>query len=75
MTVLPVVLTRATKQTFHWLRGIAFDDMARQASGWVPDELRIEPEVSRKPPIKLDFAVPRKHRLAWIRRTMQHLPH
>ena len=75
MTVLPFVLIRVAKFTHHWLREIAYEDMARQASGWIPDELRIERKSSCRTPIKLDFAIPRKHRLSWIRRTLQHLPH
>jgi hypothetical protein len=75
MTVLPSILTSAVKHIHHWLREIAYDDMARQASGWVPDEARIEKTVYEKPPIKLDFAVPKNHRIGWIQRTIHHLPH
>jgi hypothetical protein len=49
--------------------------MARQASGWTPENARIEKAVSNKQPIKLDFEIPKKHRLAWIQRTIHHLPH
>jgi hypothetical protein len=75
MTVLPLLVTKAVKQIHHWLREIAYDDMARQASGWTPENARIEKTVSNKQPIKLDFDVPKKHRLAWIQRTIHHLPH
>jgi len=75
MTALPIILTRTAKHAYLWLRETAYEDMARQAAGWVPDDARIELKACQKPPIKLDFAVPRKHRLDWIRRTLQHLPH
>lgn len=75
MTVLPLVLTTAVKHLHHWLRKIAYEDMARQASGWVQGEYRIEKPANPQKPIKLDFGIPKKHRLAWIRRTIHHLPH
>lgn len=75
MTVLPLIVTKAAKQIHHWLREIAYDDMARQASGWVQNGHRIEKDSVNRQPIKLDFDVPRKHRLAWIQRTIHHLPH
>lgn len=75
MTILPLLVSKATKALFQSLRETAYDDMARQASDWIPEELRVESTLRKSQPIKLDFAVPKKHRLAWIRRTMQHLPH
>lgn len=75
MTVLPFILARTVKHVHHWLREIAYDDMARQASGWIPDEARVERTIHNAQPIKLDFEIPRKHRLAWIHRTIHHLPH
>ena len=75
MTILPLLITRAAKHVHHCLREITYDDMARQASGWIPEEARIEKSLRNSQPIKLDFAVPKKHRLAWIGRTMKHLPH
>ena len=74
MTVLPSILTSTVKYIHHWLREIAYDDMARQASGWVPDEVRIEKTVYENQPIKLDFSVPKNHRIGWIQRTIHHLP-
>ena len=75
MTVLPLLATNAVKALFHSLRETAYNDMSRKASDWIPEEARIESTVRESQPIKLDFAVPKKSRLAWIRRTMQHLPH
>jgi hypothetical protein len=75
MTVLPLIITKATKSFFRITREIAYEDMARQASDWIPEEARIEATVRDNQPIKLDFSVPKKNRLAWIRRTIQHLPH
>lgn len=75
MTILPLLVSKAAKALFHRLRETAYNDMARQASDWIPEELRVESTLRKDPPIRLDFAVPKKHRLAWIRRTMQHLPH
>jgi len=49
--------------------------MAHQASDWIPEEARTESTVRENQPIKLDFAVPKKSRLSWIRRTIQNLPH
>ena len=75
MTVLPVFLTKATEQLYYLLREISYDDMARQASGWVPDEARTEKKVRNEQPIKLDFDIPKKHRLNWMHRSIHHLPH
>ena len=75
MTVLPLFLTTAATHMHHWLRKVAYDDMDRQASGWVQDEHRIAKNVVNQKPIKLDFGVPKRNRLAWIRRTIHHLPH
>ncbi|PLX72806.1 MAG: hypothetical protein C0614_13580 [Desulfuromonas sp.] len=68
-------MTSAAKQVYHWLHEAAHDDMARQASGWVSDENRLEKRIKNEQPIKLDFAVPKKHRLNWIQRATHHLPH
>jgi hypothetical protein len=75
MTILPLLMTNAAKALFQSLRETTYDDMAHQASDWIPEEARIETTVRESQPIKLDFAVPKKNRLAWIRRTIQHLPH
>ena len=75
MTILPLLMTKTAKALFQSLRETAYDDMAHQASDWIPEEARIETTVRESQPIKLDFAVPKKNRLAWIRRTIQHLPH
>jgi hypothetical protein len=75
MTVLIAILTEVAKHLRRWLRAVAYDDMARQASGWVPDEARIEKQAHNKQPIKLDFEIPKQHRLNWSHRTIQQLPH
>ena len=75
MTVFPAILIEAAKHLHHWLRAIAYDDMARQASGWVPDEARVAKQFQKEQPIKLDFDIPKKHRLNWSHRTIQQLPH
>ena len=75
MSILPILIAKATKHLIHTIREIAYDDMSRQASGWIPEEARIESTVIKDQPIKLDFKIPRKNRLSWIRRTMHHLPH
>lgn len=75
MTILPLIITRAVQRAHHCLREIAYDDMAHQASDWIPEQVRIEKTVRNSQPIKLDFEVPKKHRLAWIQRTIHHLPH
>ena len=75
MTIRPLLMTNAAKALFQSLRETTYDDMAHQASDWIPEEARIETTVRESQPIKLDFAVPKKNRLAWIRRTIQHLPH
>jgi len=75
MTILPLIIVLAVKRVHHCLREIAYEDMARQASDWIPEQARIEKPVRNNQPIKLDFAVPKKHRLAWMSRTLKHLPH
>lgn len=74
MTILPILISKTVKHIHHCVREIAYNDMARQASDWIPEEARIEKKVLEQLPIKLDFAVPKKNRLNWIRRTIQHLP-
>ena len=74
MFALPAILNSTAKLFYRRLREVAYDDMARQASDWIPEELRIEERTPTKP-IDLDFDIPKKHRLDWIRRTIQHLPH
>ena len=75
MTILPSMMTKAARALFKSLRETTYDDMAHQASDWIPEEARKESTVRENQPIKLNFAVPKKNRLAWIRRTIQHLPH
>ena len=74
MTILPILVSKTVQHIHHYVREIAYSDMARQASGWVPDEARIEKKAINQLPIQLDFAVPKKNRLSWIRRTIPHLP-
>jgi len=74
MFALPAILNSTAKLFYRRLREVAYDDMARQASDWIPEELRIETKGASKP-IDLNFDVPKKHRLDWIHRTIQHLPH
>jgi hypothetical protein len=75
MIILPALIANAAKHLHHGLREIAYDDMARQASGWIPDEARTENNSRNNQAIAIDFAVPKKHRLAWISRTIEHLHH
>ena len=75
MTILPLLMTKSAKALFQTLRETAYVDMARQASDWIPEEARVETTVRQIQPITLDFAIPKKHRLAWISRTIRHLPH
>jgi hypothetical protein len=75
MTIAPLFITSAARHARHWLREIAYDDMARQVSGWIPNKTRIKNPVRDNKPIKLDFGIPKKHRLAWICRTIQQRPY
>lgn len=75
MFALTATVNNTVKLAHHWIREIAYSDMARQASDWIPEELRVESKPVAKKPIELDFGVPKKHRLDWIRRTIHHLPH
>ena len=75
MLTLPTVCFRSVKQFHRWIREIAYHDMSRQASDWIPEELRIKKESKPDQPIDLDFGIPKKHRLNWIQRTIQQLPH
>jgi hypothetical protein len=74
MPVQPFILTRIVKRVHRWLRKTAYADMARQASDWVPDQARSERKVLTRGPIKLDFDIPKKHRLNWSHRTIPQLP-
>jgi len=76
MIAVPLILTSAAKHIYHYLHEAAHDDMARQASGWISDEARAAKIIrNNEQPIKLDFGVPKKHRLNWIHRATHHLPH
>jgi len=75
MFAVSAACCRFAKLIHRWTRVIAYDDMARQASDWIPEELRIERTTKTVKPIALDFDIPKKHRLEWIRRSMHHLPH
>jgi hypothetical protein len=68
-------MTKAAKRFFQSLRESAYDDMAHQASDWIPEELRVTSKVRKSQPLRLDFAVPKKHRLAWFSRKIQQLSH
>jgi len=75
MFALPAILNNTVKLAHHWIREIAYNDMARQASDWIPEELRVGKKTPRNKPIDLDFGIPKKHRLNWMRRNIHHLPH
>lgn len=75
MPSLPITLLSASRRIHHWLRTAAFDDMARQASGWVPDDLLIKPPVTTEQPLQLDIRVSRKSRLGWAQKRIDQLPH
>jgi hypothetical protein len=70
MAALSALMTGISKHFIQTLRDITYNNMARQASDWAPEENRIERVVRKRQPIKLDFAVPKKSRLAWVRRTI-----
>lgn len=74
MFTLPTIVKSTAKLLYRRLREAAYEDMARQASDWIPEELRIETKGACTP-INLNFNVPKNHRLDWIRRTIQYLPH
>lgn len=75
MTILPLLVSKAAKALYHSLREASYNDMARQASDWIPEEVRVASTVRKSQPIRLDFAVPKKHRLAWVSRKIQQLSH
>jgi len=75
MIALPAILNKTVKLAHHWIREIAYNDMARQASDWIPEELRVGKKTLTNKPIDLDFGIPKKHRLNWMRRNIHHLPH
>lgn len=75
MPSLPIILLSAAKHVHHWLREIAYEDMARQAQGWIPDDAMIEKKTRTEHPIQLDFSVAKKNRLDWARRRTEQLPH
>jgi len=68
------ILTRKTKQLYRRLREMSYDGMARQVSGWILRETGLARKSGKQQPIKLDFNIPKKHRLNWIHRTIRHLP-
>jgi len=75
MFTVSALFSRGAKLCYRTLRQVAYDDMFHQASDWIPEELRIERKDQTEKPIRLDFNIPKKNRLHWIKRTMQHLPH
>ena len=75
MASFPMLLLSATIKLHHWIREVAYEDMARQALGWVPDDALIEKSQRLSQPLQLDFDVAKKHRLGWARRRADHLPY
>jgi hypothetical protein len=75
MTISKTFKTKVTKFVIRNFRKAVYGDMARQASDWIPEEARAVTTVRKRQPIKLDFAVPKKHRLTWSLRTVRQLPH
>ncbi len=75
MFLLPAICSRFIKYIRYWLREISYHDMSRQASDWIPEELRVDTQPHNPKPISLDFGIPRKHRLDWLHRSMKQLPH
>ena len=75
MPSLPMILLSVTKHVHYWVREIAYEDMARQALGWVPDEAMIEKKTRTEHPIQLTFSVTKKNRLGWARRRADQIPH
>ncbi len=75
MASLPILLMSAFKKVYCWTRKIAYDDMARQAYGWVPDDLLIRSRASQPAPLQLDFEISRKHRLKWAHQRVKHSGH
>lgn len=76
MSSLPIILFSATRHLHQWIREIAYQDMARQAVGWVPDDLLVtKPPRTIDPPIQIDLNVTRKNRLGWAQKRANHLPH
>jgi hypothetical protein len=51
MTILPIMMTKAAKALFQSLRETTYDDMAHQASDWIPEEARIESPIRERQPI------------------------
>lgn len=75
MTVLQALVAGATKRLQHLLRAPVYLDKTRQDADWTAgQEPSAQPRRQTKP-IKLDFGVPKKHRLGWIQRTIRQLPH
>jgi len=70
-------LRYTVKQFAYWLRRSFYANMGHIANDWAPDAIAaddIKPAARRKA-IRLDFAVPKKHRLFWAHRRINHLPH
>ncbi len=72
MARLTVICHRTAKHLQLWLRDIAYDNMARQASDWTPDAVRAARQGHNHGPVEIAFQVQKKHRLAWLCRLMHH---
>ena len=74
MGSLSTILLSAATQLFHRVRDIAYEDMERQAYGWIPEAALIEKVPRVNQPITIDFNVPNKNRLDSVRRRIIELP-
>ncbi len=74
MASLLTILLRAATQLLHWVRDIAYEDMERQAHGWIPEGSLIEKVPRINKPIKIEFMIPNKNRLESVRRRIIELP-
>jgi len=63
MTILPLMMTKAAKALFQSLRKTTYDDMAHQASDWIPEEARIDHLFAKSSPSSLILQCLR--RIAW----------
>jgi hypothetical protein len=74
MASSPIFLLKSITQLRRWLRGVVYKDMDCQARDWAPEGLLPDKKPQPLQSIKLDFAVPRKHRLNWVRRRVDQMP-
>ncbi len=75
MASLPILLHAATTRLHEVLRQHAYAEMHHIAGSWFPEGHTVRKPSMPQEALRIDFAVPREHRLIWASRRIGQLPY